>query len=594
MRFQSAWKWRLVAGATLVVPGVALGQFPPLLNLSDLDGSNGFVIYGIETADIAGASVAGPGDVNADGVKDLLVGAPGPYNYPPQYFGPGAGYAYVVFKSRSVGGAGVVDLQDLDGSNGFTISGLDYLDSLGIAVSAAGDFNGDQESDFVVGAYRADPLARPEGGEIYVMYGGAGVGASGTVSPAWLNGTNGFIAAGPEAYAGAGVFVDSAGDFNDDGWPDVLIGAPWADPHGEATGQVYVVYGGPDVGVMGFLDLGDLDGTNGLTINGTAPDDRTGSCAGLGDFNGDSVDDIAIGAYRASPGGVYRAGQVYVVYGDPEWSQPVLELDDLNGANGFVIDGTTQEEHLGIRVASVGDINADGFQDLAMSTDRFLGSVFILFGGRLVAPSGRFDLGTLNGSNGFRVPYYCGPGGAWQCGQITGVGGAGDLNGDSVADLAIGNLDNWPDGPQKVAVLYGAPNIGQGGIVDTSTLNGTNGFLLLGTQPYEQTGISIHAAGDVNDDGVVDLIIGAPYAQPPGRGGDAGKAYVVFGIDTGDPADSDDDGDVDLVDFITFQLCFVGSNDPRAPGCARPDLDRDGDVDLADFLIFQQHFTGSR
>jgi len=51
---------------------------------------------------------------------------------------------------------------------------------------------------------------------------------------------------------------------------------------------------------------------------------------------------------------------------------------------------------------------------------------------------------------------------------------------------------------------------------------------------------------------------------------------------------------VDLTDFIIFQLCFSGSNNPRAPGCARPDLDRDGDVDLADFLIFQQNFTGSQ
>jgi len=104
----------------------------------------------------------------------------------------------------------------------------------------------------------------------------------------------------------------------------------------------------------------------------------------------------------------------------------------------------------------------------------------------------------------------------------------------------------------------------------------------------------VAAAGDVNDDGVGDLVLGEPYATPPGRPSRAGKAYVVFGRDTGDPADFDDDGDVDLVDFITFQLCFVGSNNPRAPGCARPDLDGDGDVDLADFLIFQQHFTGSR
>jgi len=566
--------------ATGLAPA-ARGQFPPVFNLADLDGTNGFALYGVAEPDFTGDAVSAAGDVKADGVAELIVGAPGPLFVDP--FPPG--YAYVVFGCQGLGGGGALDLLDLDGSNGFVIPGLNMLDSLGVSLSPLSDFNSDGIGDFLVGAYRADPLGRSNAGETYVIYGAEGLGASGTLSPGSLNGTNGFRIAGARPLDGSGFPVGTPPDFNEDGWPDIVLGAAWADPHGSATGQVYVVYGGPGVGSSGLFDLAMLDGTNGLTINGIATDDWAGVCAGLGDFNGDGIDDIGIGAYYASPGGLYRAGQAYVVYGQAQLTQAVLELADLDGTNGFAINGRLWEEKVGIRVSSAGDLNDDGYKDLVISSSNEAGSVYVVFGGPAVGPTGELNLSALDGSNGFRVPY------AW-VGEPPGVGGIGDLNGDGIDDLAIGDFLG-PNSTQRVAVIYGRSNVGQTGVFDINSLDGSNGFIIAGFFAWGRTGSAVAGAGDVNDDGLNDLIIGEPVGAPPGRPSTTGMAYVIFGRDTGDPADFDDDGDVDLNDFIIFQLCFVGSNNPRAPGCARPDLDRDGDVDLADFLIFQQNFTGS-
>src|SRR4028119_1254690 len=133
-------------------------MFGPTFNLSDLNGSNGFAINGIGANDWSGSSVSRAGDVNGDGIDDLIIGA----NSADPNGIYAAGQSYVVFGSNSGFGAGL-DLSELNGSNGFAINGIGAYDLSGLSVSSAGDVNGDGFDDLIIGAFRADPTGTSSG-----------------------------------------------------------------------------------------------------------------------------------------------------------------------------------------------------------------------------------------------------------------------------------------------------------------------------------------------------------------------------------------------------------------------------------------------
>ena len=113
------------------------------------------------------------------------------------------------------------------------------------------------------------------------------------------------------------------------------------------------------------IQLSSLDGTNGFAINGIAAGDFSGySVSSAGDINGDGIDDLIIGARRASPNGLSGAGQSYVVFGSNSGFGASLNLSTLNGSNGFAIDGIVANDRLGTSVSSAFDVNGDGIDDL--------------------------------------------------------------------------------------------------------------------------------------------------------------------------------------------------------------------------------------
>jgi len=426
------------------------------LNLSALNGTNGFRLDGINAVDFSGESVASAGDVNGDGFDDLLIGAGGG--------DPGgrmdAGEAYVVF-GRVAGFAPSFSLSSLDGTNGFRLDGINAYDASGTYVASAGDVNGDGFGDLLIGSILANVGERGEGGEAYVVF-GSDTGFEPSFALSSLNGSNGFRLGGTDG-SQIGCYVASAGDVNGDGFDDLLIGAPGADPDGrENAGETYVVFGS-DAGFAPSFALSSLDGTNGFRLGGISYNDFSGrSVASAGDLNGDGFDDLLIGAPNADPDGHADAGETYVVFGSDAGFAPSFALSSLDGTNGFRLGGISENDLSGRSVASAGDLNGDGFDDL-------------LIGAPGADPDGRRSAG-------------------------------------------------------ETYVVFGS-DAGFAPSFALSSLDGTNGFRLGGIDRGDSSG-SVSSAGDMNDDGFDDLVIGASHADPDGQG-NAGETYVVFGAATG-------------------------------------------------------------
>jgi Ca2+-binding RTX toxin-like protein len=491
-------------------------MFPASINLSTLNGNNGARINGIAINSALGFSVSNAGDVNGDGIADLIVGAPG---------GNGVGQSYVVFGRRTAFAA-TINPSDFNGNNGSRINGINAGDFTGGSVSGAGDVNGDGIADLLIGAAVADPNGT-DSGQSYVVFGrSTGFGAD--INLADLNGNNGARINGINAGDNSGRSVSNAGDVNGDGVADMLIGANGADPNGTDSGQSYVVFG-RRTAFAADINLADLNGNNGARINGINPGDLSGtSVSGAGDVNGDGIADMLIGAFGADPNGT-DSGQTYVVFGRNTGFAATINPADFNGSNGARINGIRAGDNSGFSVSNAGDVNADGIDDIiigAPSADpngADSGQSYVVFG-RTTGFAADINLADLNGSNGARINGIA-------AGDRSGasVSGAGDVNGDGVDDLLIGAPGANPNGRDsgQSFVVFGRRTAFAADI-NLADLNGSNGFRLDGIAIDDQSGFSVSGAGDVNGDGADDLVVGAPFADP--NGVESGQGYIVFGM----------------------------------------------------------------
>jgi hypothetical protein len=310
-------------------------------------GSGGFAMLGEATNDDAGFAVAGAGDVDGDGVPDVVVGAPN----------AGSGFT---FRGRSYVVFGKADTSSVDlaevaaGIGGFAIDGVDDLGYSGRAVDAAGDVDGDGLGDVIVGAPGSLGGSLP--GRAFVVFGKAD-GALVDLADVAM-GIGGFVIDGEGTGTLCGQSVAGAGDMNGDGLDDLLVGAPRVD---SAAGRAYVVFGKADTGAVALSSVATGDG--GWAIFGGGQADETGiSVAGGADVNGDGVPDAVVGAHHV--GGALELGQVYVVYGKAD-SDAVDPAALALGDGGFVMDGTTLST-AGAAVALPGDVSGDGLADVLL------------------------------------------------------------------------------------------------------------------------------------------------------------------------------------------------------------------------------------
>ena len=476
-------------------------------------------IVGAHAEDHLGASTSGAGDVNGDGIPDIVAGAPGSDNRSHNT----GGKAYVILGSSSP--ATELDLLYSHPGSVIVIQGAAEGSMLGASVSDAGDVNGDGIDDYIIGAPGSSSSDPDEGeaGRAYIIYGSAN--PPGIIDVSNL-GSSGVEIIGAREGSHLGASVSGARDFDGDGFSDVIIGAPEdSNDSLEVCGSAFLIRGGNSLPAT--IDLKNSH-SNVTIFRSGGSHQEVGSCvADLEDFNGDGHSDIAIASMRHSDDSSANAGRAWIIYGGTTPPAEVTLTDiAASGLTSTTLRVPQAHHELGQSISCAGDSDADGDTEILISRslhdhdpETIATVAYLVRGG--FSPPAEINLAIPAPWITRYMSFYDND----EDGQS--VHTTLDVSGDGIDDHIVGISRSILLDVEKGMAhrVNGGQMLGESQLLDLFQHEG-RGYL--GLKEGQQVGISVGAAGDFNDDRGNDLLIGAAGSKPYGRYG-AGSVYVFLG-----------------------------------------------------------------